>query len=439
MENSDTSTTFDLIVVGGGSGGLSTAIRAAELGARTALVERDKIGGTCINRGCVPKKLMWMPARQRVEHANLYRMDITNEPALNYVQLHRRIKAESADLTETYEKRLSDAGVSLIRGEAEIRSADDIRVNGKTLQAGKLALATGARPKRLDIEGADLADVSDDVFEWTRLPRNLLIVGGGYIGCEFATILNAFGVEVTLVNDQGQLIDQFIPDIGRMAQHHLEKQGVAFKFNITPDRIRRSDEGLTTELSDGTTLTTERVLLSTGRQPNVDRLGPICDRFDIADSGALAIDARFATSVENVHAIGDCADRLPLTPVATRDGKTFADQHFGSGADQIDLNKVPSAVFVCPPVAQVGTLPDDLDLTRNDGLGSGVLKPEGEICHGYATHFDDDRLCGAALVHDSAPDMISLFAALVGAPDARRKLRATPGIHPTFGEELVGR
>ncbi|MFP7571163.1 dihydrolipoyl dehydrogenase family protein [Marivita sp. S2033] len=436
---SDASNTFDLIVVGGGSGGLSSAKRAASHGARVALIERDRLGGTCVNRGCVPKKLMWMTARQRIEAAEHYQMDIANEPRIDFGQMQTRITDHLVNLNSMFENQLSDAGITLVRGAAEISGIDDIRVNGTSYTTDKLLLATGARPKRLDIQGADLADVSDDVFLWTRLPDTLVIIGGGYIGCEFASILNALGVDVTLVNEDDRLLDQFARSAGQLAKENMQAQGVEMHLGVTPDRLEKKDDHLVTHLSDGTSLKSERILLATGRQPNVDKLGSICKALEVAKSGALAIDAEFTTSVKDVFAVGDSADRLPLTPVATRDGTTFADQQFGPGATQVDLDKVPSAVFVYPPVAQVGTVPDDIELTYGDGLASGVLKPEGHGCNAYAHHFVGDTLAGTTLVHASAAELIAPFGVLVKAAGSKAMLTKVTGVHPTFAEELLGR
>ena len=438
-QTSSTSYTFDLVVIGGGSGGLAAAKRAASYGARVALVERDALGGTCVNRGCVPKKLMWIAARHQIQSAHLHEMEESQYTPVDYGMLHKRITDHIGSLNGTFEKQLSDAGIHLFRGTADVHGPDDIRVGDDRLSAGKLLLATGARPKRIPIEGADLANVSDDVFHWSTLPRSLVIIGGGYIGCEFATIFNALGVEVTLINDTDRILDQFARCAGEMAKTHLESQNVRTILGVKPDRITRSGDDLAIHLPDRDTLSAEKVLLATGRQPNVDKLGPICDAFDIAKSGALAIDARFQTSVTNVYSIGDSADRLPLTPVATRDGDTFADQHFGSGGEQIDLKNVSSAAFVYPPIAQVGHIPHEAQFTRGANLGEGVTFPDGRNCAGHSLHFKDDRLTGVVLVHDSAPEIIPVFGGLLDVPQGKSLLTSATGIHPSFAEELLGR
>ncbi|WP_292292214.1 NAD(P)/FAD-dependent oxidoreductase [Marivita sp.] len=435
-----TSDTFDLVVIGGGSGGLAAAKRAASHGARVALIERDALGGTCVNRGCVPKKLMWLAARHQIQSAHLHEMEATQFTPLDYGMLHKRVTDHVALLKTMYEKQLSDAGIHLFRGTAEVYGPDDIRVGDAKLSAGKLLLATGARPKRLPIEGVELACVSDDVFHWNTLPKSLVVIGGGYIGCEFATIFNAFGVEVTLLNNTDRLLAQFAHCAGAMAQTHLESQNVNTVLGIRPERIVQQDHGLAVHLSDGAVLEAEKVLLATGRQPNVDKLGPVCARFETAKSGALTVDSKFRTSVPNIHSIGDSADRIPLTPVATRDGETFAEQHFGSGADPIDLTKVASTAFVYPPVAQVGTVPADADLIQGRNLGGDVTFPRDRICAGHSLHYDEDgALSGVALVHESAPEIIAVFGGLIHTPGSQPLLTAATGIHPSFAEELLGR
>ena len=431
---------FDAIVVGGGSGGLAAAKRAAKLGARVALIEKAELGGTCVNRGCVPKKLMWDAARSVLRTRRMAEQGLCSPIDLDLGRLRDLSAQKIAGLNDTFESQLSEAGVTLIRGTADIEDHTQIRAAGRTLSADRLILATGAVPDRPDFPGADLAEVSDDVFGWREVPSRLVILGGGYIGCEFAAIFAALGAQVTLVEPTDRVLDTFAKVLAAHARTALDAQGVTVLTGTAPERIERDGDGLAVVLDDGTRLAASRVLAATGRMPPIDKLGAISMRLERAESGALAVDENFATGLPGVHAIGDAADRLPLTPVATRDGETLADQLFGDWRAPIDLGLVATTAFLFPPHSQVGDA-EGGKAKRSDPLRAGVTMAEGKAgdLDFFALAHERDRLTGAALAFDGAEEAIATLGALIAAGGGKDDLTAATGVHPTPAEEMLGR
>ncbi|APG45633.1 dihydrolipoyl dehydrogenase family protein [Phaeobacter porticola] len=430
----------DLVVIGGGSGGLAAAKAAARLGASVVLIEQAELGGTCVNRGCTPKKLMWKAASHQQGLREMESVSLTDVPSFDFATLRRRSDAKIDKLNHHFEEELEQAGVRLLRGRAEVGEAGQIHAGGEVFQPGKLLLATGARPRMLDIPGGELAATSDDVFGWDDLPARLLIIGGGYIGCEFASIFAAFGSEVHLMTDGERLLDQFHAPAVDCVQAGLNKQGVNLGFGIKPTQIDFNGTMFKVSFDDGSIQYADRVIAAIGRIPNTDQLGPGLQGIKCVKSGALAIDTKFQTSIPGIYAIGDAADRLPLTPVATRDGACFAAQHFGDNADQIDLNLVATSAYTLPPISQVGRLEADHDDGETiSNLSSDVLD-DGTAAHSFfAAAFSDNVLNGVALINHAGPDMIAPFAALIASGATAEDIAAATGIHPSFGEETVGR
>lgn len=428
---------FDTIVIGGGSAGLAFAKKSARQGASCLLVEQEYLGGTCVNRGCVPKKLLWQASWDRVQQGVTGLDDVPVELG----KLRGEIADKMRSIRDSFAGDLEEANVTLMRGTAEIPTLGDaVTINGETFETDHLVIATGAQPSPLEIEGGELAETSDDVLAWTNVPKRIVFLGGGYIGCELASIYSGFGSEVTIVDPGERLLTQFDADIVSLVEDIFARRGIDVRLESEPEGLVRRRDGYQLQLADGTTLTADKVVAAVGRTPNVEGLGELTNALDVAESGALQIDERFETSVKGVYAIGDAAARLPLTPVATRDGEALADILFSDAeVDPIDLSYVASAAFVMPPIAQVGGL-DGGDLDEGKELISGVLVPEDHWSAQVARKVaqTDGNLRGAALMAGAAADMIAPFAALVAA-DEKDPLAAATGVHPTFGEETVGR
>ncbi|MGR3512127.1 MAG: dihydrolipoyl dehydrogenase family protein [Paracoccaceae bacterium] len=428
---------YDAIVIGGGSGGLAFAREAARCGARVMLVEKDLLGGTCVNRGCVPKKLLWEAAWPHALSAAAAERDWRAPPPIpDFGKLMQAIGEKTGCIRDSYAAAFDADRMCLRQGTAALTAPGEVVIGGETLRARHIVLATGARPARPGFDGADLAETSDDVFSWSSLPRSLILLGGGYIGCEFAAIFAALGVRVALVDPGDRLLSGFDADLANAAAEVFEQRGIALHLGQTPERLEPLSGGFRLRLDDGSSVEAERVVAATGRTHNTDLPGGLSARLDIADAGAFAVDPGLQTSAPSVFAIGDCADRLSLTPVATRDGEVLAQRLYGDACPElIDLSLVATSAFVMPPVAQVGVSEHHAAKTDSD-LICGALVPQGHWTGQTVRKVmaRDGQLCGVAAMGASAPDIVTaLGAAIAGDP------RSATGIHPTFAQEFVGR
>ncbi|MFQ6551432.1 dihydrolipoyl dehydrogenase family protein [Aestuariibius insulae] len=430
------------MVIGGGSAGISCATRASSLGAKVCLIERKNLGGTCVNRGCVPKKLMWEAGRVWKDARELETVGIApNLGPFDLQALKTRISDKIEAIRESYASSLEDAGVTVLRADAELLDDKQVRVKGRILSAKNIVLATGGSPILLDIPGKDLLSTSRDVFEWTEIPKSLLVIGGGYIGCEFASIFRALGSDVCIVDAGDRLLEQFDEVAVGHAQDILTARGIKVRLSVEPTSLSKTAGKITVEFDSGPAEAVTHVLCAVGRSPNIDELGPVTESMERAENGALKVTDRLETSASGIYAIGDAADRLPLTPVATRDGEALADILFGEGARLVDLDLVSSATFLYPPIAQVGETESG---TAFDGittpLPSGVLSAEtievyGKINSDSAT----GQLKGAVLIGHSAADEIAWIASCLAAGGRSEDLTKATAVHPTLAEEVVGR
>lgn len=428
-------TTFDAIVIGGGSGGLSFAQTAAGLGARVALIEKDRLGGTCVNRGCVPKKLMWTLAHAVKQSRELAAQSILDRvPSINMGAFRSKSDAHVDSIVDSFDETLSEAGISVFRGEAEIVEAGTVSVSDHCLNGDKIVIATGGRPARPDIDGADLCMTSDDILSITELPKSIVIVGGGYIGCEFASILSGLGVAVTLVSDGDAVLTEFSKPLQTLTKANLQAQGCTIVLNTRPQAVAVADEGLSVTLDDDGPLVAEQVLLATGRAPNLDVLGGVTDDVALSDGGQIDIDDRFATSVQSVYAIGDCTTRLPLTPVATDDGRVLALNFFGDGAEPVAIKHVSTTAFLMPPMAEVGKTDSFAKGADFNPLGEGVLSSEQS--HSWQVALSDGRITGIAFAADGAGEAAGFMAQIVASELPRDTASRALPVHPSSSEEI---
>ncbi|HET7708063.1 MAG TPA: glutathione-disulfide reductase [Sphingomicrobium sp.] len=440
---------FDLFVIGAGSGGVRASRIASAHGARVGIAEEHKVGGTCVIRGCVPKKLLVYGAHfaEDIDDAAMFGWDVPTK-RFDWPVLRDNVLAEVSRLEGAYTETLTNHDVAIFHERAEMTGPTSVRLaSGKAVTADKILIATGARPLMPDVPGIEHAISSNDVFHLERLPKRIVIVGGGYIANEFAGIFQQFGAHVTLVNRSDTLLrgyDQQIVD--RLIQISVRK-GIDFRFNATIDQITRLESGgLSLSMTGCDDIGADEVLFAVGRRPNVEALGCEAAGVEIGEKGEIKVGDDNRTNVPSIFAIGDVTDRVQLTPVAIREGQAFADTHFGGKPTHVDYGCIPSAVFSHPPLAGVGMTEGQ---ARNR-LGAvkvytSDFRPMKNVLAGrnerslYKLIVDDndDRIVGLHMIGPDAPEILQAAAIAVKARLKKSDFDATVALHPTMAEELV--
>lgn len=439
---------FDLIVIGAGSGGVRAARIAASLGARVAIIEGRFFGGTCVNVGCVPKK-MFAYASEFPGLADLakdYGFDASIS-AVDWATLRANKDREIARLNGIYENLLKNAGVTIYTGYGRIVANDTVVVGDKMLKASNILVATGGEPFMPDIPGKELALQSDDLFVLPELPGTVAVVGGGYIACEFASILNGLCVRVEQLYRRELILRGFDRDIRQHVCDAMQADGIHLHVNTDVIAIERLDDGRKRlQLNHGGTLEVDEVFYAVGREPKVAGLFEDVDIAQ-AENGALLVDAHFQTSVPGIYAVGDVIDRVQLTPVALAEGMWLAHHLFGeTPAHKVDYQHIPTAVFCHPNVATVG-------LTQEQALNEyGVIRVyrssfrplrytlgEGGTRSLMKLVVDDasDRVVGLHMAGDEAAEIVQGFAVAVSMGATKAAFDRTLGIHPSSAEEFV--
>jgi glutathione reductase (NADPH) len=440
---------FDLFVIGAGSGGVRAARVASSYGARVAIAEEHKVGGTCVIRGCVPKKLLVYGAHfaEDLEDAAMFGWDVPQK-RFDWPTLRDNVLAEVGRLEGAYTETLTNHDVTIFKERAELAGPNSVRLaSGKTVTADKILIATGARPLMPDIPGIEHAISSNETFHLDKLPERIVIAGGGYIANEFAGIFHQFGSKVTLVNRTDVLLrgyDQQIVD--RLLQIAVRK-GIDFKFHATIEEITKVDDGtLHIRMTGCDDIEADAILFAVGRQPNVENLGCSAAGIEVGDRGEIKVDEDNRTSVPSIFAVGDVTNRVQLTPVAIREGQAFADTFFGNKPHRVDYSCIPSAVFSHPPLAGVGMTEGE---ARNR-LGSvkvftSDFRPMKNVLAGrnerslYKLVLDGetDRVAGIHMIGPDAPEILQAAAVAVKARLKKEDFDATIALHPTMAEELV--
>ena len=348
---------FDLFVIGAGSGGVRAARVAAAYGAKVGLAEEYRVGGTCVIRGCVPKKLLVYGAHfaEDIEDAAMFGWDIP-EKRFDWPTLRDNVLAEVGRLESAYTETLTSHDVEIFHERAVLTGPNAVRLGGgRELTADKILIATGARPSMPELDGIEHAISSNEVFNLERLPKRIVIAGGGYIANEFAGIFHEFGTKVILVNRTDVMLRQYDQQIvDRLIQISLRK-GIEFRFNAKIDRVEKKDDGsLHIAMTGCDDIDADQMLFALGRKPNTQGLGLEEAGVDLGENCEIKVDADNRSSVPSIFGVGDVTDRVQLTPVAIREGQAFADSFFGNKPTQVDYNCIPSAVFSHPPLAGVG-------------------------------------------------------------------------------------
>jgi len=439
---------YDFLVIGGGSGGVRASRVAAGLGARVAVVEAAQLGGTCVNVGCIPKKLLSHAAHfsQLAEEARGFGWPL-EQPRFDWPALIANKDREIERLNGVYGRMLAGAGVAVIHGRAEISGPHGVQVNGQTLHARHILIATGGTPSLPDIPGIEHAITSNEAFHLPQLPGRVVVVGGGYIAVEFASIFNGLGAETTLLHRRQQLLRGFDADLGLHLGQEMAQLGVNFRWEDEIQAIDKQADGLHLQLKSGEQLVVDCVMYATGRVPLIEGLGLEAAGVKVNDKGAIEVDQHFCSSVPSIHAVGDVVDRMALTPVALAEGSVVAHRLFGqSDKSAPDYELVPTAVFSHPQVGTVG-LSEEAARVRfgavqvfqssfrplTNRMGA---EPENVFLKLIVSKADQ-RVRGVHMVGEGAGELMQGFAVALQCGATKQQFDATIGIHPTVAEELV--
>jgi glutathione reductase (NADPH) len=439
---------YDLFVIGAGSGGVRAARIAATHGARVAIAEEFRVGGTCVIRGCVPKKLYVIASRFRDEFEDAkgfgWRLDA---PSFDWGGLVAAKEKEISRLEGLYAQNLVKAGVEIIRQRAVVEGAHAVRLaDGATISAEKILIATGGAPANLDIPGIELALSSNEIFDCDRFPQRLLIIGAGYIAVEFAAIFARLGAKVAMSYRADLPLRGFDRELRRLLAEALSQSGVDLLAGATPKRLQRGAGGLVAEFANGETREFDAVLAATGRAPATNGLGLLAAGVRLQKNGAVCVDSYSRSSVESIFAVGDVTDRINLTPVAIREGHAFADTQFGGRDVKVDYDLVPSAVFTTPEIGTVGCTEEEA-LRRHGEIAvyETSFRPIKATLSGRADKVfmkllvdaTSEIVIGAHILGPEAGEMAQLIAIPMKMGAKKSDFDAAMALHPTMAEELV--
>ena len=441
---------YDLFVIGAGSGGVRAARLAAMSGAKVAVAEEHRVGGTCVIRGCIPKKFMVYASEvaHQVEVAKGYGWSGFDDVRFDWKGFIEKKDVEIARLSGIYVRNLSNAGAELVHGRAELRDAHTIELIGKdqTVTADKILIATGGWPSVPEFPGSEHAITSNEAFHLHELPKSVMVVGGGYIAVEFAGIFAGLGVETTLIYRGPNILRGFDDDVRTHLGGELEKRGIKLILACQHEKIEKTGAGLISHLSSGMALTTDVVMFATGRAPKISGLGLENAGVAVNDKGAVVVDDYSKTNVDNIYAVGDVTDRINLTPVAIREGAAFAETVFRGNPTRYDHECVPIAVFSQPPVGSVGLT--EADARHSHGqvdIYKSTFRPLKQTFFGgedrtlmkLVVEAKTHKILGCHIVGDDAAEMIQMAAIAIKMGITKPQWDNTTALHPTAAEELV--
>tara|TARA_Y100001968_G_C19451272_1_gene768828 strand:- start:6 stop:1370 length:1365 start_codon:yes stop_codon:yes gene_type:complete len=448
---------FDLIVVGAGSGGLAAAKRAASYGAKVAIVEGDRVGGTCVIRGCVPKKLLMYGSLygEYIKNSKSFGVDFKDYKIDSGVLLEN-IREEVQRLNKLHIEFLRKAGVELIEGWAEFIGPNTILVdrskskdNSKEikLHAKNILIAVGGAPNRLNIKGSSLGWVSDDMFELKRFPKSIVIVGAGFIACEFASILNGLGVKVTQLVRGNSLLRGFDCELSDFLREEMEFKGIDINFGESPEVLAKNQNNLKVNTATGKTFDCEGLLFAVGRSPFIKGLG--LEQTDVIfTKDRIKVDINNRTNVNSIFAIGDVTNRINLTPVAIDEGRVFADNIFGEKKRFVNYELVPRAVFSQPEIATVGLSEEEAILrygksgiqiskTKFRTMSKSLSKIGGNCLLKLIVNIENKKILGCHMIGENSSEIIQMAAISMNMGATLTDFNQTMALHPTISEEFV--
>jgi glutathione reductase (NADPH) len=439
---------FDVFVIGAGSGGVRAARMAAGEGVRVAIADDHALGGTCVNVGCVPKKLYTYASHfsHDFENAKGYGWDL-GSAKFHWPTLVANKKTEISRLNGIYANLLDNSGAQIIRGYASLKDANTVSVNGTDYTAERIVIATGGTPNIPDVDYANLLISSDDIFDLSEFPKRLLVVGAGYIALEFACIFQGLGSQVQ-VSYRGDLIMRsFDDDVRLFVDQEMRKQGIEMNYHSQVSNVvRQADSSLLVTFADGTNIEVDQVLMAIGRKPRLAGIGLEVLGIETTSKGTIAVNDKFQTNIDNIYALGDVTGGIELTPVALAEAMTLVNHWFGDGSKVMDYDLIPTAVFTQPNVGTIGLTEQEareqhgeITVYRSD------FKPMKHTLSGsdersfmkLIVDAATDRVIGLHIVGEGAGEMLQGFAVAMKAGATKADFDATIGIHPTSAEELV--
>ena len=438
---------YDLFVIGGGSGGVRAArVAASEAGAKVGLAEEDRYGGTCVIRGCVPKKLMVYASEfsRQLEDSIAFGWSVENS-GFDWQKFRKKLHLELARLEAVYRNLLRNAGVDTYDQRAKLLDQNTVVIGKKKLTARKILIATGGRPFRPDIPGIENALVSDDIFNLEKLPKSMAIIGGGYIACEMASIMNGFGVNTKLIYRGDQILRGFDKEIREHVAEEMVKSGVSISLNADVTKINVTAPGLELTDPNGKTETFEKVLAATGRRPNSDDLGLDDAGIQIGQTGEILVDDYSKSSSSSVYAIGDVTNRSNLTPIAIREAMSFIETVFRDTPQKLDYRFIPTAVFTTPEVGTVGLTEEEASqfaplaiyTTKFKSMRESFAGREDRIFMKLIVEEKNQKVLGCHFVSPFAGELVQLVAVAITMGATKLDFDKTIAVHPTISEELV--
>ena len=442
---------YDIIAIGGGSGGIATMNRAGEHGAKAAVIEEKKLGGTCVNVGCVPKKIMWYGA-QIAESFHHYGPDYgftSSDVQFDFAKLRQNREAYIDRARSSYDGSFKRNGVDLIEGRAHFVDSHTVNVNGELIRAKHIVIATGARPSIPTIPGAELGGSSDDVFAWEQLPESVAILGAGYIAVELAGVLHALGVKTDLFVRRDRPLRSFDSYIVEGLVNEMEKTGLPLHTHKVPVKLEETEQGITIYFEDGSSHTASQVIWATGRRPNVDGLELEKAGVTLNERGFIQVDEYQNTVVDGIYALGDVTGEKELTPVAIKAGRTLSERLFnGKTSAKMDYTTIPTVVFSHPAIGTVGLTEDqaikeygqdNIKVYKSSfaSMYSAVTNHRQESRFKLITAGADEKVVGLHGLGYGVDEMIQGFAVAIKMGATKADFDATVAIHPTASEEFV--
>ncbi len=440
--------TFDLLVIGGGSGGLAVAEKAAQMGKKVAIIESWKLGGTCVNNGCVPKKVMWYAANlaHAVDDAADFGIEV-KRGATDWAKLVQGREQYIANINQFWDGYVNDLGITFINGHGHFVDHKQVEVAGKMYSAEHIVIATGGSPIVPPVPGANLGITSDGFFQMTEQPKRIAVIGGGYIGVELSGVLNALGSAVTLVTLDDRILNLFDPMISEILHDEMLKQGIEIHTDFQVTGLSQGENGIQVNSPDLDLKEFDQVIWAVGRRANTASLALENTGVEALRNGVIQVDEYENTNVEGIYAIGDITGRIQLTPVAIAAGRRLAERLFDNQPDRkMDYENVPSVVFAHPPIATVG-LTEQQALEKHCGITiyqsdftpmryalseHGTTTALKLICAGK-----EEKVVGIHIIGDSADEMMQGFAVAVKMGATKADFDNTVAIHPGSAEELV--